>query len=322
MDSGYVCVTCGISLSKARAEECHFNGVYRCLACAGVKTPRPRPTAHCAQCGKEFVEGVQNAEGAKFCDVPCASEWAKANAPLPNAPVPAKDVCSARIAAICSVPRLGWQDHFGSVQRALHPLGIQVAWYTTAFWHKGISKAIKDCLNADWILSLDYDTVFDHIHAKQLIKVFQENPTFDALAAMQPRRGTGAPLMVVKDATGKKVAKCSGNEPVKAYTAHFGFTLFRTAALRTFPKPWFNAIPDADGEWGDLCTDPDIDFWKKWSEAGKTLYVDPRIRVGHLEVLVSYQDEHMQQHYMPVSEWRAKHPDEWNNSIEQTETRG
>ncbi len=155
---------------------------------------------------------------------------------------------SVRIAAVCSVPRLGWQDHYGSIFRALTPHGIHLSWYTTAFWHKGIQQGFNQQLNADWILSLDYDTVFDHIHVQQLLATFGNNPGMDALAAMQPRRGTGAPLMTAKDEAGKKLTVAPANGPIKAYTAHFGFTLFRTAALRDMPKPWFQGVPDV-GMW-------------------------------------------------------------------------
>jgi hypothetical protein len=229
---------------------------------------------------------------------------------------------AVKIAAVCSVPRLGWQDHFGSIFRALNRTGIHLSWYTTAFWHKGIQQGFNGAMDSDWILSLDYDTVFDHHHVEQLLAVFGNNPGMDALAAIQPRRGNGAPLMTVKDEKGNKLHSCQGNTPIKAYTAHFGFTLFRTSALKTFPKPWFHSETDENDEWGDMCVDPDIWFWKKWAEHGKTLYVDPRIRVGHLEVLVSVLDDHMIQRYVPVSQWRKLHSDEGEQALETTETKG
>jgi hypothetical protein len=230
-----------------------------------------------------------------------------------------------KIEAVMSVPRLGWQDTFGCAHRALSAHGIYLSWYTTAFWHKGIQQGFNGAIKngADWILSLDYDSVFDENHVAHLLAVFGNNPKMDALAAIQPRRGSGAPLMSVKDASGKRLTQCYGDRPVKAYSAHFGFTLFRTAALKTFPKPWFIGQPDAQGEWSDVCIDPDIHFWVEWAKAGKTLYVDPRCRVGHLELMVSYLDENMEQHHMAVSKWRSQHaPAEAGNSLEQNETKG
>ncbi len=58
------------------------------------------------------------------------------------------------------------------------------------------------------------------------------------------------------------------------------------------------------------------------SECGKTLYVDPRVRVGHLEVMVSHLDDHMIQRYVPVSQWRKMHSDEGPACLEDNETKG
>lgn len=244
-----------------------------------------------------------------------------ARLPRKKAAPPAKEI-SVKIEAIASVPRLGWQDNFGSVFRMLSKSGIALSWYTTAFWHKGIHQAFVRAVDGgvDWILSLDYDTVFDVHHLEHLLAVFGNNPQMDALAAIQPRRGTGAPLMTVKNEKGEKVHQCQGNFPIKAFTAHFGFTLIRCSALKAFPKPWFIGEPDADGDWGETCIDPDIYFWKKWAEHGKTLYVDPRCRVGHLEVLVSTLDDHMVQRFIPVSQWREMHADD-GQELGKTETK-
>lgn len=278
----------------------------------------------CHTCKKKISEGniALGAHGFWFCDHPCLVNFERSRDIKIEKPLtPPANSISVRIAAVCSVPRLGWQDHFGSIFRALAPHNIHLSWYTTAFWHKGIQQGFNQQIDADWILSLDYDTVFDHVHVQQLLAVFGNNPGMDALAAMQPRRGTGAPLMTVKDAKGNKVTAAPANGPIKAYTAHFGFTLFRTKALKEMPKPWFQGEPDAENEWGDLCVDPDIYFWKKWAECGKTLYVDPRVRVGHLEVLVSHLDDHMIQRYVPVSQWRKMHSDEGPACLEENETR-
>lgn len=240
-------------------------------------------------------------------------------------PVSAPKTLAVKIEAVMSVPRLGWQDTFGCAHRALSACGIQLSWYTTAFWHKGIQQGFNGAMKtgADWILSLDYDSCFNERHLEHLLAVFGNNPNMDALAAIQPRRGNGAPLMSVKDEAGKRMTQCTGEKPVKAYSAHFGFTLFRTAALKSFKKPWFIGQPDADGEWSDTCIDPDIHFWVEWAKQGKSLYVDPRCRVGHLELMVSYLDENMEQHHMAVSKWRQQHaPAEAANSLEQNETKG
>lgn len=303
--SSYVCTVCGKELSNPEAEAAIKHGSFFCGLHEAKVMPKPEKTINPVDLNLHIVEGDTT------------------HVQAPQTPKP--KTLQVKIEAVCSVPRLGWQDHFGCVQKALQQNGINLSWYTTAFWHKGIQQGFNGAIKAgaDWILSLDYDTVFDPHQLAFMLAVFGNNPGMDALAAIQPRRGTGMPLMSVKNAKGQTVSQCYGDKPIKAYSAHFGMTLFRTAALKTFQKPWFQAVPDKDGEYSDAGIDPDIDFWVKWAAAGKTLYVDPRVRIGHLEVMVSYLDENMEQHHMAVSKWRAQHnPSEAENSLEQQETRG
>lgn len=46
--------------------------------------------------------------------------------------------------------------------------------------------------------------------------------------------------------------------------------------------------PDSDGRWSDNKVDADIDFWFRWRDAGKTLYLANKVVVGHLEEVVSW----------------------------------
>ena len=34
--------------------------------------------------------------------------------------------------------------------------------------------------------------------------------------------------------------------------------------------------------------DPDVWFWHKWREAGNTVYIHPKVMVGHMEEVASY----------------------------------
>jgi hypothetical protein len=226
------------------------------------------------------------------------------------------------IAAIMSVPRLGWQDHYGSAHKALSDLGISAAFYTGAFWQKCMQQGFEDHLAAEWLLCLDYDSLFNVTQLKRLLRTFLKNPHFDALAALQPRRGDGVPMMWVNDENGNRVTEVSGTEPTKASAAHFGMTVIRTAALKAIPKPWFMSTPSAAGEWDKNAVDADIYFWKKWEEHGKTLYVDPNVRVGHLELMVSLFDEFMIQRHVPIAKWRDMYLEDGKHGLEKKETRG
>jgi hypothetical protein len=201
------------------------------------------------------------------------------------------DTMTVKIKALCSVPRLGFNDHFGAMYDTLGRVGIPYAFYQGAYWDKCLEKALEDTINlVDLILCIDYDTVATPQHLRRMIDVMVQNPHIDALAANQPRRGTGMPLWTIRGTEGATQIACDG--PTKCTTAHFGFTLIRTSALKQMPKPWFPRVHAADGTAeGEGYMDPDIAFWIRWADAGKTLYVEPSVCIGHLECMVSYFEQ-------------------------------
>lgn len=196
------------------------------------------------------------------------------------------------IVAMASIPRLGWQDHWGQIADVLLPMGIPVWRLSGAFWGQMLQTGMEKAVAAgiDWILVLDYDTMFTESHLRALFRDFAARDDIDALTGMQPRRNTCEPLMTVKDADGKNV---SGNielngSPLRVGTMHFGCTLIKVGALRKMPKPWFVGVPGSTGSWTDDDRwDPDIHFWKRWEECGNTAYVSPEVFLGHLELYVS-----------------------------------
>ena len=54
--------------------------------------------------------------------------------------------------------------------------------------------------------------------------------------------------------------------------------------------PWFWEQPNADGEWAAGRLDPDIYFWRKWQDAGNTLYLANRVSIGHLQHMATWVD--------------------------------
>lgn len=235
---------------------------------------------------------------------------------------------AVKIRAIASVPRLGFNDHFGCMNDTLGKFGIPIAWYTGAFWEKCIEASIEDSLkDVDWILTLDYDTLATPQHLMRMVETFARNPHMDALAANQPRRGTGMPLWTIKGAEG---LVCTEG-PVQVNTAHFGFTLLRASSLRDMKKPWFFPVPAKDGSCrGEGHVDADIAFWKRWENAGKTLFVEPSVCIGHIEAMVSMFEQtensdgslELTQAYISCPEWRRRYsPEKGMASLGEQETR-
>ena len=211
-----------------------------------------------------------------------------------------------KISALMSIPRVAWADHWGCVQEALYPFGIPVQRMYGAFWGHCMQRGLEHAQEqgVDWVLTLDYDTVFTKHHVDALMGHLGNNPEIDAVAALQSRRRHKEPLMTVED---NATSVAVGDRPIKAQTAHFGLTLLRMECLQDVEKPWFYAEPNKDGEWGDGHIDDDIWFWNQWRKAGKTIYVAPDVRIGHLEMMVSQFNDSLEHELLTMPEWREQH---------------
>jgi hypothetical protein len=151
----------------------------------------------------------------------------------------------------------------------------------------------------DWVIVIDYDSMFTPKHLHDLLHTLALRPDIDALAALQRRRSDSVPLMAIR---GQSSVTVNG-DPVKVSSAHFGLTILRMAALQDLPKPWFHSAPNDRGEWNEDRLDDDIYFWRKWEKAGKTLCVAPNVRIGHLQVMVDEYDDNYKPRTVYVSEW-------------------
>lgn len=217
-----------------------------------------------------------------------------------------------KTAAVISIPRLGWNDMWGCTINALGPLGIPITRVTGAFWDQCLTRGIHEALEngPEWILTLDYDTVFTAEDVRTLLLLAARNPHVDALAALQSHRSKPTALFTVVDGHGKResqIAMDSMHEDLlRVETAHFGLTLLRASAFAELAKPWFLAIPDTSGEWGEGRVDSDIAFWRGWKAAGKTLFIANRVPVGHIEPMIRWPGKDLQV--------TLQHPTEFNSA--------
>lgn len=209
-----------------------------------------------------------------------------------------------KISAVLSVPRFGFTDAWGCIVDALSPWKIPVRRHVGAYWDQCMQNMLEQCVEdgLDMILALDYDTLFTAKHFDQLLGWMCRDPKIDALAALQAHRGTDTPLMSKE---GAKEAEVDGR-PIKVDTAHFGMTLIRVDSLRDIPKPWIMSQPDKHGSWGKGRIDGDVWFWHQWRKAGKSLYVAPEVRVGHLQAMVREFTPEMKFQVVTVNEWRDR----------------
>lgn len=244
-----------------------------------------------------------------------------------------------KMAALMSVPMCGWNPHWGCQQEALRPWGIPLQLAFGAWWDHGVSNLFDEYLQmgVDWVLTIDYDSIFDSRHVGGLIERLGKHAEIDALAALQCRRNTDeTPLMHNSEWTSKEVEL--DGLPLKVDTAHFGLTIFRMDAfakycdflrnrgpsdarleelgrelnftkdeLRGMVNARMLHIPDVNGSYfANERTDPDIYFWKRWKDAGNTLYVDPKVSIGHMQPLVSEFDATYKPTHTHWVDWRER----------------
>lgn len=208
-----------------------------------------------------------------------------------------------KVVAVMSRPRLGFMEQFGCAMEALLPLGISVITRTGAYWGKCMTVAIEAALEqgAEWILSLDYDTMFERQDIEDLLAFSAANPEADALVPMQMGRADDKILMNPKPGPEGVTAAELDQTYYPILTGHFGCTLFRASAFSKLQKPWFFPTFKEDGTYQ---YDDDINFWLGWEKAGLKAVLTPRVVVGHLECVVMWPDRKVKSHYQRTNEYR------------------
>ena len=205
-----------------------------------------------------------------------------------------------RACVVMTKPRLTFSDNETCLMR-ISRLNVSYMSHSGAFWEKNISKVIDQAVEAghEWIVTSDYDTVWDDDTLDALVAIFDANPDIDALAPLQMKRG--GDYAFLKSSETSEEAYNSDSVPVE--WAHFGLTLFRASAFAKLERPWTRAFAGEDGKWGSDSVDPDIGFWRNWRDVGNTVHVAPRIPVGHMELMVGWPDEDLRPHYQHVGDW-------------------
>lgn len=226
------------------------------------------------------------------------------------------DTKAVTVGAFLTAPRyeLVWSRN--CIGNALAEMQIPLAVSGGVFYGQNMQRMLEDAVakGIQFALTIDGDSAFTSQHVKDLLSAIVSDDGIDAIAAMQCRRGMPFPIMTVADAVvngecehGATSMFAVDGSPIRVRTAHFGLTLIRLDRLKDVPKPWFWSKPDANGQWANDKLDDDIYFWKNWEKAGRTVYVDPQVRIGHVEEIVVTFDENLQPRHSYPADWWAHH---------------
>lgn len=206
-----------------------------------------------------------------------------------------------RVAAVTSVPRLGFQAVAGVLERGfadppitiLRTGGAGINW--GAAMQNGFNSLIRS--GADYLITVDYDSIFTNEDVKELLRLAIRYPEADAIAAWQASRWKDHPPLA---GILKQDGEWGGGVPVedmkrldltKVDNTVYGLTIIKVSAIQKLKKPWFLDIPNAEGEWEYGKTDADSYFWAKFREAGNKLYMANRVRIGHLHEDILWLDD-------------------------------
>jgi predicted SAM-dependent methyltransferase len=206
------------------------------------------------------------------------------------------------IRCVASVPRLGFNTHYTCIANALGPLGISPYIRQGSIWHIELSRAMEQVIrdpDCKYVLTLDYDSVFEASDVYWMYRLMQAYQQIDALVPVQSKRASKGALFNKKTADGEYQKQISmsefGGQCTKIFSGHFGLTLFRADALRSFPRPWMIGEPHkGNGQWEDdedwqvSKIDPDIHFWHNWEKAKKTVYLANQVGIGHIEEVITW----------------------------------
>ena len=215
------------------------------------------------------------------------------------------------VSAVMSVPRYGATAAFDCGYRALLPLAIPLRMGFGVYYSEVITGIIEEVIaeGAEYVLAVDYDTIFHTHQVRELYRLMLANPLADAICATQMRRGMPGALLVVRDENGEPLANVPrerfDEELIEAQSAHLGLTLIRASALSRLTRPWFQAAPDKDGGWrGEGYVGADVAMWRKFTGEGLRLFQANYVAVGHVEEVIIWPDRELRPLIQEMSEYR------------------
>ena len=214
--------------------------------------------------------------------------------------------------AVLSAPRFGPIAHFRCAMTAFARAGVRYQIAGGAYWHQVMSEVLESQIaepETRYVISSDSDTIFRYEDVLELYRLMEAYPGADAILPLQSKRASDFALFSVKGSDGKMKKSIATAELdrtlIPVSTGHFGLTIFRAESLRQFRRPWMGGNPNDAGRWAKGKVDPDIEFWHNWRESGRTLFLAPRVVVGHLLEMVAWPGRDLKTIYQTMNDFDA-----------------
>lgn len=210
---------------------------------------------------------------------------------------------SPSIVVCMSTPRIGFVDNFQALEQSIVRSGIPIIarhCVGSAFWEKSLTLSVLSAIkhhNPDYILTVDYDSVWSPQDVQAIFNFMQSNPWCAAAFPVQMHRSQPFPLVNFGDYSEKWSV---------AEFGHFGLTMIRTDVFRELPHPWLWSMPGSNGVWdGPNQRDADITFWQNMGEYGYKVVRLNEVIIGHMEQVVIWPDGDKPL-YQPTGQYREK----------------
>jgi predicted SAM-dependent methyltransferase len=195
-----------------------------------------------------------------------------------------------KVTMVLSTPRVGFIDFYNSVVEVARQLGWNLRDWGGTEWGRGLTAGILHAIgqdDPDYIVTLDYDSVFTADDCRELLRLMQENPDAAAIYPVEAHRHRDQPLGFNNIVP---AGYAPGAELTQVMSGHFGLTIIRRQVLDALPHPWFMTLPNSTtlnmADPGGL--DADIYFWYQLGLYGFKAFQANNVQIGHMEWCVKW----------------------------------
>lgn len=216
-----------------------------------------------------------------------------------------------RIRVLLSNPRYGPTMHYRLLWEAITKTGIRGQIAQGAYWSQILSELMEAAIakdSVDYVITLDYDSILRPEDLVELCRLVRTSDDVHAVCAVQQRRRNDHTLFTLPGKAATTPAATFERYLTRVGSGHFGCTVFRAESLRTLARPWMLPRPDEAGRWTDESVDADVNFWERWQDSGRSLYLANRVVIGHLDEVIEWPGQDFRTVHQSISDYTENGP--------------